>query len=291
MTVRVRRRLAAGFAAAVVPIVTTAYVAVAHPDAPLHGTWRIAYETASKIDLDLSFHSGFSSWETGETIAFDTREFTGLTLDAIKNSHGDKHFQIVRDAGTFDCNGYFSEGIGSGVFDFAPNASFGTALSARGLGRPSDKDQFVLALSDVTLAMVDGLRSAGVTGLSVSSLVTLVNHAVTAKYVSDLKLAGVRPVSVDDLVRLRDHGVNAEFVADLVRSQYHPSIDDLVRLRDHGVDADFVSGMIRYGYRPSADDLVRLRDHGVDLKFVARLQSHGYHPSIEDLIRLRDSGI
>ena len=260
-----RRVLAflAGFIAVTAWTIATVTPPAAKAADDYQGTWRINYLTSTSIDLGLSYHNDHSSWEMSDSVPFDERAFHGLTLDDIKSAKGVKHFQIVRDAGAFDCNGYFASGIGSGVFAFAPSAAFADALDSRGLGRPDVKDQFELALSNVTLAMVDGLRSAGVTGLSAKALVNLANHDVNAKYVAGLKANGVHATSVDDLVRLRDHDVAPDYIAGLARDGYHPSVDDLVRLRDHDVSLDFIS----------------------------RLQAHGYHPSIEDLIRLRDSGM
>jgi hypothetical protein len=288
-----RRVLAflAGFIAATAWTIASMAAPAAKADDSFQGTWRINYISTSSIDLGLSHHDGHSSWEMSDTVSFDANSFHGLTMDDIKSAKGVKHFQIVRDAGAFDCNGYFAGGIGSGVFDFAPSAAFADALDSRGLGRPDTKDQFELALSNVTLAMVDGLRSAGVTGLSSKALVTLANHDVSAKYVAGLNANGVHASSVDELVRLRDHDVAPEYIAGLAHDGYHPSVDDLVKLRDHDVALDYVAGLAHDGYHPSMDDLVRLRDHDVSLDFISRLQAHGYHPSVDDLIRLRDSGM
>jgi hypothetical protein len=289
-----RRALLAFFAGAIAvtawTIATTAPPAAKADDA-FQGTWRINYISASSVDLELSFRSGHSTWDMGDTMPVDAGGFHGLSVDDIKSAKGAKHFQIVRDAGSFNCDGYFSGGIGSGVFAFAPNASFADALDSRGLGRPEAKDQFELALANVTLSMVDGLRSAGVTGLSAKALVTLANHDVNAKYVAGLKANGVHAASVDELVRLRDHDVAPDFIAGLAHLGYRPGVDDLVRLRDHDVATDYITGLAHLGYHPSVDDLVRLRDHDVSVDFVTRLQAHGYHPNVDDLIRLRDSGM
>jgi hypothetical protein len=227
------------------------------------GTWRINYESASTIDLELSYRNGHHSWDSGDTIAFDSGSFAGLTINDVKSAKGDRHFRIVRDAGSLDCIGYFASGIGSGIFTFAPSTAFASGLEARGLGRPDVKDQFELAMADVTMAMVDRLVAAGVKGRSSKALVTLANHGVGPQYVSGLDASGVRAASVDDLLRLRDHDVEPNYVA----------------------------GLARYGYHPAVDDLVRLRDHDVSLDFVARLKAHGYHPSVDELIRLRDAGL
>ncbi len=287
------RRWTIAFAASAAACVSAWSCGQASDDAagPRAGTWTLRYVSPSTIDLELSYRNGDSSWNEGDTRAFASAGVHGLTMDDLRTGHGDKHFTIVRDAGTFACDGTFSSGIASGVYTFEPSASYADALAARGLGRPDAADAFRLAFSDVSLATVDDLIAAHVSGLSIPGLVRLSEHGVGASYVKELDDRGVHVASVDDLVRLRDHGVDPDFVAGLAKYGFHPSSDELVRLRDHGVDSDFVAGLSKYGYHPSTDELVRLRDHGVDLAFVARLAAHGYHPSVDDLIRLRDSGM
>jgi hypothetical protein len=263
MTRRALLGFLAGFVAVAAWTVATATPPAANAGDSYQGTWRIDYESSTTVDLELSYHSGFSSWDTGDTTRFDASAFHALTIDDVKSAKGAKHFQIVRDAGSFDCNGVFANGIGSGVFEFVASSAFADALDSRGLGRPDAKDQFGLALANVTLAMVDGLRSAGVTGLSAKALVKLANHDVNQKYVAGLNSNGVHPTSVEALVRLRDHDVQPDFIAGLARYGYHPGVDDLVRLRDHDVSLDFISHLQAHGYHPSVDDLIRLRDTGM----------------------------
>jgi hypothetical protein len=232
---------------------------------PKTGVWYLALRPGgakAEFGLRIAGADG-DSWYESDTVAFNVADYPGLALDQITAPNANVHFTIPRDAGTLDCEGYFRSGVGSGVFAYSANAAFAQALAARGLGVVGDDDQYRLMIADVTIAMVDSLRSRGVSGLSVSSLVQLANHGVDGAYVSSMSATGVK----------------------------FSSVDALLRLRDHGVDAEYVQGLARYGYHPNADDLVRLRDHGVEVQFVARLKSHGYSPSIEDLIRLKDSGM
>lgn len=256
--------LAAGYIVVVFWMALAARHAVVRADAPYAGTWQITVRSPVSIDLELSYRSDASSSSMGEDpFPFEEKKFSGLTMAQMKSEKGDAHFRIVRDAGDFVCNGYFADGMGSGVFEYVPSVSYAAALESRGLGRPDEHEQFRLMFADVSLAMIDQLRSAGVAGLSVKTLVTMADHGVDSRYVASLAAAGVKGRSVDELVQLRDHDV----------------------------DGDYVAGLARYGYHPSIADLVRLRDHDVTVDFVARLKSHGYNPSVEDLIRLRDAGV
>ena len=233
-------------------------------DAPRTGTWQISVLTAQHLlDVELGYRSDRHSWTEGQTYPLRPDPYPGLTSAQMNSTNANVQFKIVRDAGAFDCEGYFKSGNGSGMFTYVPNAAYADALATRGIDRPSDDQQFRLMLGDVRLAEVDKLRSLGVSGLSSEALVRLAEHDAGGAYVDGLVAAGVKPASVDELVRLRDHDVLP----------------------------DYVTGLARYGYHPNVDDLVRLRDHDVSLDFVARLKAHGYNPSIDDLIRLRDAGI
>jgi hypothetical protein len=172
-------------------------------------------------------------------------------------------FTIVRAAGTFSAQGYARGDQGGGVWTFSPNPNFARELQQRGVGAPTEKEQFQLAMGDFTLAELDTLLAAGF----------------------------ARPTA-HDLVRMQEHGVSNDFIAAMKGLRFSPkTVDELIRLRDHGVTPDYIDGLQRLGYTPSADDLVRLRDHGVTVAFVERMRSHGYtRLTAEDLIRLRDHG-
>jgi hypothetical protein len=256
--------LAAGYLVVVFWAALGALHTIVRADAAYAGTWQITVKSPVTIDLELSYRSPQSSSSVGrDPMPFDEKIYPGLTMTQMKSANGDAHFRIVRDAGVFVCNGYFVNGMGSGVFEYLPSAAYAAALESRGLGRPDEHDQFRLMFADVTLAAIDQLRSAGVSGVSVKSLVSMAEHGVDRPYIASLAAAGVKAGSVDELMRLRDHDV----------------------------EGDFIAGLARYGYHPSTDDLVRLRDHDVTIDFVARLKSHGYTPTVEDLIRLRDAGV
>ena len=249
--------------AALATLASGALTQAAHAGSAYEGAWLVHYVSSKSFDLELRYRSDGHSSDIGETLAYDARTFPDLTPSEIQSAQGDKSFRIVRDAGTFECHGYFADGSGSGLYEFTPTEGYASALEARGLGRPTGDEQFTLAFEDIRLDEIDRLRSAGIEGLSASALVKLADHGVGPRYVNDILGQGVHPASVDELMRLRDHGV----------------------------DGAFVAGLTRYGYHPTVSDLVRLRDHGVDLDFVARLRAHGYNPSVEDLIRLRDAGM
>ena len=137
-----------GACALLASLAIASYGAPARADegsAPYEGTWRLSYDSGSEIDIELAYRHDQSSWDEGHTVQFAQSGVQGVTLDQLRSASGDERFSIVRDAGTFDCRGYFKDGVGSGIFAFRPSSAYADALAARGLGRPSIDDEFRLA--------------------------------------------------------------------------------------------------------------------------------------------------
>lgn len=258
------------------------------------GTWTARRDDGSqtvhlRTDYRASSATGNEEWsESGDVPLSQLR---GVTPADFSSRGEHKQFDIVRDAGTLRADGWFTGGSASGSWTFVPSAAFSSALEQRGVGRPNDKEQFELAITDFKLATLDTLLHAGFERPSAGDLVSMSEHGVNDAYVSEMKNVALRPKSIAALVRMRDHGVEPAFAAQILA--YNPGLtaDDLVRMRDHGVSSAYIDGLKRLGFRPSADDLVRLMDHGVTIAFIERMRSHGYtRLSADDLIRLRDHG-
>ena len=45
-------------------------------------------------------------------------------LDLIERGKRDVQFNVTRDAGRFDCEGYLKDGDGAGIFRFTPDAKY-----------------------------------------------------------------------------------------------------------------------------------------------------------------------
>jgi hypothetical protein len=255
---------------------------------PTSGAWTLNRTSDGQADVELSIRTANSSWNYGNTESFD--EFHGLDQHALDGSGATVHFSIVRDPGSFVCDGWVAHGGGGGTFTYAPSATFASELAARGMGTLTPMDQFRMTMSTVTLAYIDELRKAGYKP-SATQLISMMDHGVSRRYVEGLFAIGYHPGTVDDLIRMRDHGVSLDFLTAMHSAGITPSADEAIQMRDHGVSADFVGEMKQEGYQPSIDQLIRLRDHGVSAAYVARLKKAGYHPTIDDLIRLRDAGI
>jgi hypothetical protein len=215
--------------------------------------------------------------------------------DAMLNSAGQQvKFDLARAAGTFKCEGWVHNGSGSGHWNFAPNAAFPGELSKRGVqGTPTDEQLLRLAMSNLTLDLVDEFKRDGY-AMSVDNLVKAANHGVTVEYVHAMKEAGVKSGSLEKLIRLRDHGVTPDYVRGMQGLGFRDlGEDELVRLRDHGVTPEFAAEMKKAGFGDlGAYELSRLRDHGVNEDFVSNMRAAGFtNLTPDDYVRLRDHGV
>lgn len=247
------------------------------------GTWSITPSSnAGQVHIELRYHhadaTGSEEWD----------ESHDMPAPQIR----DNSFTISSDAGEFHAQGTFiTPSQGGGIWTFTPSPTFASALERRGVGTPSEKDQFSLAMANFRLSTLDTLLASGFDRPSISDLVRMTQHGVSNDYVSQLKNVQFSQKNVESLVRLHDHGVTARYMQAMQSMGYRLSAEDLVRMVDHGVTVRYVQGLKDLGYRPSADELVRLVDHGVSLSFIQRMRSHGYtHLSADELIRLADNG-
>src|SRR6185437_9319291 len=106
-------------------------------DAGRDGDWVIKRSDApGKIYFSLiESHSGGHSSSESE---WPLGSFAGL--DTTKPGRQDVHFTIVRDAGTFDCEGYLNNGEGAGLFHFHPDSKYPREMQGLGFsGIDEDK--------------------------------------------------------------------------------------------------------------------------------------------------------
>src|SRR5215216_6961013 len=69
---------------------------------------------------------GHSHWNSSNTVKLDS--FRGLNQTQMAGGGSTAQFQIVRDAGTFNCEGWFKDGRGSGHFTFVADRSFASEM-------------------------------------------------------------------------------------------------------------------------------------------------------------------
>ncbi len=293
------------------------------------GQWIIepARGTSSlQLTLTYSAEKSGSKWGRGSSITsfgIAPEQLRGLTQAQMMAAGSNVQFQLVRDAGTFNCEGWFKGGKGSGHFVFASNAAFVSELRKRNYQSPTEAQLFSMAMNDVGVAFIEELRAQGYERPTLDQLVRMGDHGVSLEYVRELKAQGYSVQSVELVTRMVDHGVSLSFIKEmdglgykrlpvetLIRTVDHgvtPSfikeleslghsnlpLEQLTRLVDHGVGPRFIKEIEEAGYgRPSLDQLVRMQDHGVTARFIKKVKSRGFdNLSIEELIKLADHGM
>jgi len=271
------------------------FTITASASAPFNGQWYVEPSSKSgEIQVTLRYERHWDGGNSNSMQSFDTTvdKAVGLTAEVMNSAGTHAQFNLVREAGTFVCDGWFAGGKGSGNYDFQADQKFAAELEKRGVGTPTAEQQFRLAMADTTIEFVDSLKAAKYE-FDVEDLVRTVNHGVTAKYVREINGLGYKPATLGGLIRLRDHGVTPEFVKAIQSSGLKDLPEEqMVRLRDHGVTPDYIQQLSQFGIKDlPAEGLIRLRDHGVSPEFIASIRQAGYNATPEELTRLRDHGV
>ena len=113
-----------------------------------------------------------------------------------------------------------------------------------------------------TTSYVDGLKDAGLTDLSVDTLIALKVQDVTPEYVRGLQEQGLHP-DAEKLIGMRVQGVTPEYVRDFRAAGLNPSVDQLIGLKVQGADAEYYRGLKEAGIDPDIDRLIGLKVQGV----------------------------
>ena len=213
-------------------------------------------------------------------------EFQGLDLAPAKH---DVKFDITRDAGRFDCEGYLSNGEGAGLFRFAANAQYSKGMSALGFSGIDEEMQFAMAVHDVSLEFARAIKAEKLAGLTTEMLLAFRIHGVTPQFVREIRAAGLTADDADKLIAFRIHGVTPEMVREVRDSGLTVSEDELIAFRIHGVTPAFINKVEALGYKQlTPDQLIAMRIHGVTPEFITEMKSRGLkNLTIDQLVNLR----
>lgn len=110
-------------------IVIGSYVIVAQT--AVTGDWKADTKSDKPDKINISFERRTSNGgrnQNGST--YDFSDLQGLTREQTQN--GNVSFRIAREAGTIECQGAFTNGRGSGTFQFTPNQAFIDSMRSRG---------------------------------------------------------------------------------------------------------------------------------------------------------------
>ncbi len=254
------------------------------------GRWTASVERGDTT-LHFAIRLRDGRMNTSRSLRMD--EMRGISAAAIAGDGGDVAFQIVREAGSFNCEGWFKNGEGGGTLTFVPTPAFGADM--RALGYDVDEDQLLAcAMFDIGPALAGQYASIGYDRLGIDNLIAMTIHGATPDNIRELASLGYEHLSADDLVAMRVHGATPDFIREVERLGYkHIDAEELVAMRIHNVTPDFVRAFAALGYEQIAtDDLVAMRIHDVRPEFVEELRGLGYeHVPVDELVAMRVHGL
>ncbi|HEY0427412.1 MAG TPA: hypothetical protein VGC76_06365 [Pyrinomonadaceae bacterium] len=288
------------------------------------GEWNAEFKSDKPNEIYFMFQrrnekGGFNMTSDNLPIS----ELQGLAANALNSSKTNVSFSLVREAGTFVCEGFFSAGKGAGVWTLTPSQKFISEMRSRGYDNLSEEDLLSAAINNLTTKFADELKNAGYDRLTFEELRRARTHDVDAAYIREMKSADFENLEMEELIRARNHEIDNQYIQEvkamgfenqpletLIRMRNHDinsaffnemkaagfenlSIEELIRLRNHDITVAFVNEIKAEGYTEvAAETAISLKNHDVDRDFIRRAKAQGYaNASLEELIRLSTKGL
>ena len=157
----------------------------------LTGQWTAELNRNKPGQIQINYHrhtdtGGTSMW--GKTVALG--ELQGLTAETALSAKANVNFNVVRQAGTFACEGYFREGKGAGFWTFTPSQSFVSAMRERGYNNLTEEELLRAALHNLTTNLIEDLKSLGYDRLEFKLLLRASSHSITPEFIREMQSAG-----------------------------------------------------------------------------------------------------
>jgi beta-lactamase regulating signal transducer with metallopeptidase domain len=133
---------------------------------------------------------------------------------------------------------------------------------------------------------IDGLKSVGLTDLSIDTLIALKTQNVTPEYVRGMQEQGLHP-DAEKLIAMRVQDVTPEYVRAWREAGMNPSVDQLISLKVQGADAAYYRGMKEAGLNPDIDRLISLKVQGATPEYVRELKAAGLALNTDQVVSMR----
>ncbi len=266
---------------------------------PITGEWKADTRTAKqessgKIHLSFERKTDNGRNQNGNSYSFD--ELRGLTREQTQN--GRVNFSIVREAGTIECEGTFTNGKGVGTFRFVPNTAFFDGMKSRGFDfEKSDSKHddgpesriLAAAFLNVTTALADDLLSANFGKLDVDDLFKAAIFKVDSKYMVEMKNSGFPNLTFEDLVKGRIFKIDADYVRQVHEMGFsEKGFESLVKFRIFKVTPEFLGELKAAGLNDlDSEDIVKCRIFKIDADFVRKARSEDPKATIEDMVKMK----
>ena len=277
-------------------IVIGSYVIVAQT--AITGEWRSDTRHKGEDDgkIQLNFERRTAKGDRNQNgFSIPLEELQGLSRDQLQN--GKVNFRLVREAGTVECEGSFTDGRGSGTFRFMPNAEFLSSMKTRGFdletsskhGNDTEDRQFTAAIVNVTTALADDLRSADLGPLDVDDLFKAAIFKVDSRFIAEMKATGFPGLKMEDLVKARIFKIDADYVRQVRDMGFSDTdFEEFVKFRIFKVTPEFLSELRAEGFsKLSAEDVVKFRIFKIDPEFIRAAKAKDPNVTPEDLVRMK----
>lgn len=280
---------------ALIVFVLGSYIIVAQN--AVTGEWKASTQKEKGDKIHLSFERRTENGhrnQNGSSFAYD--ELQGLTRDQTQN--GRVSFRLVREAGTIECEGTFTDGKGSGTFTFIPSTAFVDAMRSRGFdfakfsekGHGTLEDRlFTAATVNVTTALADGLLSADFGPLDVDDLFKAAIFKITPEFMAEMKATGFPNLGMEELVKARIFKIDPQYVREVREMGYdNTDFENMVKFRIFKVTPDFLSELKTVGFADlSSEDVVKFRIFKIDSDFIREARADEPSITVEQLVQRR----
>ena len=282
---------------AFVVIVIGNYVIVAQTT--LTGDWKARFDSDKPNKIYLSFERGAEKGGRNQMgQSYDFTDLQNLSIEQARGS-GAVKFSLVREAGTIECEGSFSNGKGAGTFRFTSNPQFVSAMKTRGFDFEADSSRrknqdleerlFAAATLNVTTALADDLLSADLGKLDVEDLFKAAIFKVDSQFMREMKASGFPNIGMEDLVKARIFKIDAAFVKEVVAMGFDKEpFESLVKMRIFKVTPEFIAEARNEGLTNlDVEDLVKMRIFKIDSAFIREAKAAGVPLNVEKLVEKR----
>lgn len=276
-------------------IVIGSYVIVAQT--VVTGDWKAETKNDEPDKIYLSFERRTDRGghnQNGST--FEYSDLQGLTREQAQN--GSVTFRLAREAGTIECQGTFTNGKGSGTFQFTPNRAFLDSMKSRGFDfeKSSSKHQslpedrlFTAATINLTTAFVDDLLSANFGPLDIDDLFKARIFNITPQFMAEMKATGFPNLTMEDLVKARIFKIDANYVREVRNMGFDKEdFEGLVKFRIFKVTPEFLNEIKSEGFANlTSEEIVKFRIFKIDGDFIRQARAEEPNITVEGLVRRR----
>jgi uncharacterized protein (UPF0335 family) len=263
--------------------------------ATLSGQWVAEFHPREPGVMKLLFtrrSDNHGSYMSSDNIPL--AELQGLPPDVASAAKTNVNFRIVREAGTFNCEGYFNAGKGAGFWTLQPSQSFVSAMRSRGYDNLTEEDLLKSALHNLTTKFIEDLKVVGYDRLEFRQLLRAATHEITLNYVREMQGAGFQGLSMEQLIRARNHEIDSQYIKEVQAMGFDKQpLESLIRLRNHEITREFIAQMRTAGFdNLTIEELIRLKNHEITPEYVNGLKAEGFPEiSMSTAIRLKNHDI